>query len=278
MAQTKDNAEKAYADAAAEVKPAKSKPLVESLKADAAEQKPAKAEATKADAAPKPPAKKKPAAKKAAVKKPVAKKAAPAKKVAKKAAPKKVAAKKPAPVKAVAEKIAAKPAKKAPAAKSSTPDTKPKETIMATKTKDYTTVVTDTMNDAVKELQTRAQSAYDKGTEAMTDVSEFAKGNVEAVVESGKILAEGVQAMGKTYADEAKSAYETATADLKEMAAIKSPTELFQLQGKILRRNFDAMVATASKNTDATMKLANDVVAPISGRVNVAAEKLSKVA
>jgi hypothetical protein len=62
------------------------------------------------------------------------------------------------------------------------------------------------------------------------------------------------------------------------MAAIKSPTELFQLQGKIARRNFDAFVATSSKNTEAVLKLASDSFAPISGRVNLAAEKLAKVA
>ncbi|WP_231638845.1 phasin family protein [Aurantiacibacter marinus] len=147
-----------------------------------------------------------------------------------------------------------------------------------TKTTDFTNVVTDTLTGAVNEMQTRAQSAYEKSTEAMSEMTDFAKGNVEAVVESGKLLVEGVQTMGTTYADEAKTAYETATADIKEMASIKSPTDLFQLQGKIMRRNFDAMIAATTKNTDAAMKLANDAVAPISGRVSVATEKMSKVA
>jgi phasin family protein len=150
-----------------------------------------------------------------------------------------------------------------------------KEKIMATvKTPDFSKPVTD----AVAEIQTRAKAAYEKGTETLTDATEFAKGNVEAIVESGKILAAGAQDLGKSYVEEAKSAYETLSADLKEMAAIKSPTELFQLQGKIMRRNFDALVATGSKNTEAFVKLANDSFAPISGRVNLAAEKLAKVA
>ncbi len=212
---------------------------------------------------------------KSSAKKAEPKKTAPKKAPAKKAA---VAKSKAASKKPAAKKSVAKPAPKAAAKKTKPTVTELKEKIMATKTTDYTAIVTDTMSDAMKEMQDKAQAAYDKSTEAMTEMTDFAKGNVEAVVESGKVLAEGVQTMGKTYADEAKSAYETATADLKEMAAIKSPTELFQLQGKILRRNFDAMVAMTSKNTDATMKLANDAMAPISGRVNVAAEKLSKVA
>ena len=148
-----------------------------------------------------------------------------------------------------------------------------KEKIMATNP-NYTNVMTD----AVAELQDRSKAAFDKSTELMTEMSEFAKGTVEAMVESGKIFSGSVQDMGKTYAEEAKSAYELMTADLKEIAAVKSPTELFQLQGKIMRRNFDAVVSTTSKNAEKVMKLSNDVFAPLSARMNVAAEKMSKVA
>ena len=96
------------------------------------------------------------------------------------------------------------------------------------------------------------------------------------MVESGKIFSTGMQELARTYVEDAKSAYEQMTADLKEMAAIKSPTELLQLQGKIMRRNFDAVVASTSKNTEKMMKLSNDAFAPISARLNVAAEKMTK--
>ena len=141
-----------------------------------------------------------------------------------------------------------------------------------------TTDFTATMTDAVTEVQAKLQTAYDKSASMVTEMTDLAKGNVEAVVESTKLFAAGVQDLGKSYADEAKSAYEIATADLKEMAAIKSPTELFQLQGKILRRNFEALIASTSKSTDAAMKLANEAMAPLSGRMNIATEKLSTIA
>lgn len=150
-----------------------------------------------------------------------------------------------------------------------------KDKIMATaKSTDFSKTVTDTAG----EFQRRTREAYDKGAALSAEATEFAKGNVEALVESGKILAAGVQDLGKTYADDAKSAYETATADLKELAAVKSPTELFQLQAKLLRRNFDTLVAYTSKNTEAAVKLANESFAPLSGRVSLAAEKVAKVA
>jgi phasin family protein len=141
-----------------------------------------------------------------------------------------------------------------------------------------TTDFTKPMADALGEIQNSAKAAYEKGTEAVTEVTEFTKGNVEAIVESSKIFAAGAQTLGKTYVEEAKSAYETLTADVKELAAVKSPTELFQLQGKIARRNFDTLVATSSKNTEAFLKLATDAFAPLTGRVEVATEKLAKVA
>jgi phasin family protein len=246
-----DAAEKAYAEAAAAV-PVKAEPAKPAIEPKAVK-----------------PVVLKPAAPVAV--KPVAKaaKPAPAKKIApvavKAPAPKKKTAK-PAPVAVIA----------APAPIKTNPTiTQLKEKIMASaKTPDFTKTVTDT----VSEMQARAKAAYEKSTEMATEATEFAKGNVEALVESGKILAAGVQDLGKGYADDAKSAYETVTADMKEMASIKSPTDLFQLQGKLMRRNFETLMAYSSKSSEAVTKLANDTFAPLSGRVSLAAEKISKVA
>jgi phasin family protein len=248
--QTAKSAEKAYAEAASEVKP------VEEAAAPAPE--PAKPVVAEKTAAPK-----KPATARRKVKKPAAPKPAPKTAFAK-------AAKRAA---RVAKAAAAPAVAKTPEPKLSVSELK--EKIMATaKTTDFTQPIAE----AVGEFQTRAKNAYEKSTEVATEVTEFAKGNVEALVESTKIFAAGAQSLGKTYVEEAKSAYETVTADVKELAAVKTPAELFQLQGKIARRNFDTFVQTASKNSEAFFNLANEAFAPLTGRVNVAAEKLSKVA
>lgn len=218
---------------------------------------------------------------------PAASKKAPAKKVAaKKAAPKKAKpkkataktfAKKKAPAKTpVAAKTTA--ARKKAATTNTTPISKLKENIMATADNAKTTDYTAKAKEVAADMQTRAKAAYDKGTELTKDTVEFQKGNFEALVESGKILASGMQDMGRTYVEEAKTAAETVQADVKKMAAVKSPTELFQLQGEIMRRNFDAMVSTTSKNTEAMLKLANEAFAPVSNRMSLAAEKVRKAA
>ena len=209
---------------------------------------------------------------------PVAKAAPKAKPVAK--VKKKAAAK---PAKKTTAKVTKAPAKKA-AAKTKTTNTeqpaltKLKETIMATAKNAKTADFTKTVKEAAADAQTRLKSVYDKGAEVGADVVEFHKGNIEALVESGKILAAGAQNLGRTYVEDAKGAVETVTADVKKVAAVKSPTELFQLQGEIARRNFDAAIAAASKNTETFIKLANDAFAPVSTRLSLVAEKISKAA
>ncbi|MDL2351564.1 MAG: phasin family protein [Pseudomonadota bacterium] len=212
---------------------------------------------------------------------PVAKVSAPAAKVA---APKKAAAKKVAVKKVVAKKAATKltpkkivkpAAVKAPA--KVTPFIKLKESIM-TKTKTSTEDYTAKIKDVVATAQDRAKAAFEKTSAYATEYGEFTKGNLEAVVESGKILAAGLQDMGKAYVAEGKSAVETVTADVKEIAAIKSPADFFKLQGEMMRRNFDAAVATTSKNSEAMVKLMGDAFAPISTRVSLAVEKVKQAA
>jgi phasin family protein len=197
----------------------------------------------------------------------VVKKAAP-KKAAATGTPKPVAAEKAQPV---ARNIVAAPQRATPTI------SQLKDKIMETTTTQTTEFAQGIKNTAAQ-AQERAKAAYDRMQNYAGEMTEFTKGNVEALVESGKIVGAGVQDMARGEFEAAKGAFETLTADLKAMAAVKSPTELFKLQGEIARRNFDAAVARASKNAEVSVKLANDAFAPISSRMSVAAERMSNAA
>lgn len=259
-------AEKAYAEASAKVAVAP--------KADAAPAAPKAPAAKVVKAAPAAKAaepKTTAAPKKAAV----AKKATPAKKPAAKTV-KKTATAKPAAKKPVlAKKAAAKPAKPAAAPASTNPVIKLKDTIMATA---KNTDITATAKEMLADVQTRAKTAFAKTGEFTAEATEFSKANVEAVVESGKIFFTGAQELLKDNVETGKTVIETVTEDAKKVAAIKSPTELMQLQGEIARRNFDAVVSYGSQRTEAWVKLYNEAFAPISNRVSVAVEKVKKAA
>lgn len=252
-------AEKAYAAASGEVS-AKKAPVAETAKVEAPKVATPKIDTAVAQA------------KAAPKKKSVTRKATP-----KKAAPKKAVAK-ASPKKTV---VKAKPAAKK-AARTATPAitnvSNLKDKIMATAKKTVDTDYTAKAKELAADAQTRAKAAYDKLQTVAGDMTEFTKGNVEAMVESGKILGAGVQDMARSEIAVAKSAFEIATADMKAMAAVKSPTELFKLQSEIARRNLDAAIKHYSKNAEVSMKLAGDAFAPLSSRMSVAVEKFSKAA
>ena len=175
------------------------------------------------------------------------------------------------PVKVVkAAKTATKPDPKAPAAPKTA---KPKETIMTTAI-DFT----EAFKTAFADLQEKAKTAYEKSTSSMGEMTEFAKGNVEAIVESGKILSSGMQEMGSGLVAESRTAFETLTAEVKEMAAAKSPTDFFKLQSDLMRKQFDTVVAMSSKHSEAFLKLASEAAAPVSGRVSLAVDKIKAAA
>ena len=143
---------------------------------------------------------------------------------------------------------------------------------------DMTNTFTDGFKTVVSDAQDKAKAAYAKSTEAFGDYAEFAKGNVEAIVESGKILATGLQGLGTDLVADTKQNVETLTADVKSLAAAKSPSELVKLQGDLVRRNFDSAVAYNTKAGEAMLKLVNEVFVPISSRMSLAMDKLGKAA
>jgi hypothetical protein len=127
---------------------------------------------------------------------------------------------------------------------------------------------------AMTDAQAKAKAAFEKSSSVMGEVGEFTKGNVEAVVESSKIFAEGCQEIGSTMVAEGRTAFEAMTGDIKELAAAKSPTDFLKIQSDMIRKSFDSAVAYSSKNSETFLKLMSDAAAPLSGRMSLAVEKV----
>jgi phasin family protein len=80
--------------------------------------------------------------------------------------------------------------------------------------------------------------------------------------------------MGQDAAELTRKSFETATATLKSLSSVKSPTEFMKLHSDYVRQSFDTMVAESSKATEAMLKVAGEISQPISNRIAVAAEKI----
>ncbi len=253
-------------------------PKAEPAKAEPAKAEPAKVEAAKVDTP-------KIDAAKAETAKPVA--AAPVMPVAATpvVAPKastaaaKIVAPKAAPAKTIAKPVAktiTKPTTKPtpqPVAAKAAVVTK-KEITMESTIKNVTEKTQAQAKAMFADVNDRAKTAMEKGTQAFEQMNDFNKGNIEALVESGKIAAKGMEAMGQEAAEYSRKSFETATAALKSLSSVKSPTDFFKLHSDYVRQSFDSIVAETSKNTEAMLKLAGEVAQPISNRVAVAVEKV----
>jgi phasin family protein len=157
------------------------------------------------------------------------------------------------------------------------PSVAPTEAIMKEPTMDATTTApfeNANTNDMADKAKTMFADASAKGTKAIAEMNDFGKGNIEAIVESSKIAARGIEAMSQEAAEFSRRQIEGATAAFKSMSAVKSPTDFFKLQSDFVRSSLDQLVAQTSKNTEAMLKLAGEVAQPVSNRVAIAAEKV----
>tara|TARA_R110000782_G_scaffold268047_2_gene364042 strand:- start:24069 stop:24848 length:780 start_codon:yes stop_codon:yes gene_type:complete len=145
-------------------------------------------------------------------------------------------------------------------------------------TKKYTEEAKERFQSAFAEMSEKAKVGVEKSSKTFEELSDIAKGNVEAFVESGKIASKGVESMGHGAAEYGRMTFEKASAAMKSMAAVKSPAEFFQLQSELLSSSFDAFAKEAAKNSEAMLKLAGDVAQPISTRVSVVTEKVRSLA
>lgn len=128
--------------------------------------------------------------------------------------------------------------------------------------------------EALKDVNSRAKAAFEKVGTLTKDATEFNKANIEALVESAKIAAKGAQTAAQAAAEYGRKNFEATSALVKSAAAVKSPTDLFKLQGDFARSQFDGAVAEMSKSSERYLKLVGEIFQPIQSRYSVAAEEI----
>ncbi len=108
------------------------------------------------------------------------------------------------------------------------------------------------------------------------DFVAFGQGNFEAMMKSSQIWAAGMQDLGKQVAATAQAQFDETVSVFKAMSGVKSIKEAIDLQSTLARASMEKAVAETSKITDASMKLAEQAIAPITARMTLAVEKFSR--
>lgn len=145
-------------------------------------------------------------------------------------------------------------------------------------TKSFTDNAKAKFETAYSDFNDKARAGVEKSTKAIEELSEITKGNVEAMVESGKIAAKGMETLGQEAVDYGRKSFERATASFKSFATVKTPTEFFQLHSQLISSSFDDFTKEAARSGEALVKLAGDVAQPLTARVTVVTDKVKTLA
>ena len=141
---------------------------------------------------------------------------------------------------------------------------------------DTISTTTAKMDSFVKAQQAQIEKTSTQFIKSYDELTTLAKGNVDAVVEAGTIVAKGAEEAGRQVASYTQSAFELHVAATKSMLGVKSLQELLALQNSYAKSSLDALIGETTKLQELAVKVTSDAMAPLNARINLAVEKLAK--
>jgi phasin family protein len=128
------------------------------------------------------------------------------------------------------------------------------------------------------ETQAKVKQGMEKAMKTAEELVAFGQGNVEAIVKSGQVWAAGVQDIGKQMAATAQASMDETMATFKALSSVRSFKDAFELQASFARSAMEKTLAESGKLTDASVKLTEQAMAPLTARMSLAVEKFAKSA
>ncbi len=126
------------------------------------------------------------------------------------------------------------------------------------------------------DTQAKVKEGMEKAMKTAEELMAFSQGNLEAMVKSGQIWAAGVQDIGKQIAANAQASFDETMSAFKALTSAKSLKDALDLQAGLARTTLEKTLAELGKLTDASMKLTEQTLAPLTARVTLAMEKFAK--
>lgn len=102
----------------------------------------------------------------------------------------------------------------------------------------------------------------------------FGQANVDAFVKSGQIVASGLQEMSKQFAATAQATVDETMSTFRAMSTVRSIKEAMDLQASLARFAMEKAMSQTGQVAEASLKLAEQAIAPIAGRVTTAVDTL----
>ena len=104
-------------------------------------------------------------------------------------------------------------------------------------------------------------------TKALDQFVSFNKDNSEAFVKSSTAAYKGIEVLTKTAQELATKTASKGDAALKSLLAVKSPTELADLQTRLTREAIEASLADSRKLVELASSVYSAAIAPLNERI-----------
>jgi len=128
----------------------------------------------------------------------------------------------------------------------------------------------------IETTQAKVKENMDKVMKSAEEFFAFGQGNMDAVMKSSQIWATGVQDIGKQFAAAAQANFDASMAAFKALSGAKTLKDAVDVQSGLARSSMEKVTAETGKLTEASLKLAEQAMAPIAARMTMAAEKFAK--
>lgn len=106
----------------------------------------------------------------------------------------------------------------------------------------------------------------------------FGQGNVEALVKSSQIFANGLQDISKLMAATAQTTIDDAMNAFRAMTSVRSLKDATDLQANLARSAVEKALTQSSQVAETSFKVAEQALAPINSRLSLAMQSFGKVA
>jgi phasin family protein len=126
-----------------------------------------------------------------------------------------------------------------------------------------------------KTMETAHKTAGDM-MKASEEAVEFGRGNFEAVSKATQVYVTGMQDLSRQTVTMFQAFSEQAIEAAKTLSSLKSLKEAADFQASFAKTAFERAVADATKLQEASVKLAEAAIEPISARMTIAMEKMTK--
>jgi phasin family protein len=122
----------------------------------------------------------------------------------------------------------------------------------------------------------QANKAAENMLKAAEEAAEFGRGNVEAFTKATQIYVAGVQDLGRQTFAMVQGLADQAIENAKALSTVKSLQEAAQIQSNFARAALEKSVSETAKLGESALKLTEQTFAPITARLTLATEKLTR--